>query len=197
MKIVLPFIVLVWAIPAFGQTQTMCRDLKDSGGFLYQGETVINGQACRQVSYAPVQQSALATSSAPVADPRTTPAPVVSTPSNAASSQATPAPVAAAAATEVAPKECLIVTSAEGHRFRNAMIGGVLTGGIGLAAGAAFSGGRYEYRDSYNLPASDVRVKYKGPELQNLEQRGVHVIVVDKKDKTGAEVRDARSSCQQ
>src|SRR5262249_61053107 len=46
---------------------------------------------------------------------------------------------------------CLIVTSAEGHRFRNAMIAGALTGGIGLAAGAAFSGGRYEYRDSVNL----------------------------------------------
>lgn len=92
--------------------------------------------------------------------------------------------------------QCLIVTSAEGHRFRNAMIAGVLTGGVGLAAGAAFGGGRYEYRDAFNLPAGDVKTKYKGPELQKLEQSGVHVIVVDKHDKTGAEVRDARASCQ-
>ena len=80
MKRILPIIMFVCAIPAFGQTQTMCRDLKDSGGFLYQGETVINGQACRQVSYAPVQQQALATTSAPVADPK--PATAVSAPSN-------------------------------------------------------------------------------------------------------------------
>lgn len=92
--------------------------------------------------------------------------------------------------------KCLIVTSAEGHRFRNSMIAGVLTGGIGLAAGAAFSGGRYEYRDAFNLPASDIKTKYKGPELQKLEQSGVHVIVVNKHDKTGAEVKDARASCQ-
>ena len=91
---------------------------------------------------------------------------------------------------------CLIVTSAEGHRFRNAMIAGALTGGIGLAAGAAFSGGRYEYRDSVNLPQSDYKVKYKGHELQKLQQQGVHVVVVNKHDKTGTEVRDARAECQ-
>jgi hypothetical protein len=93
-------------------------------------------------------------------------------------------------------KQCLIVTSAEGHRFRNAMIAGALTGGIGLAAGAVFSGGRYEYRDSFNLAPGEVKVKYKGPELQKLQQQGVHVIVVDKKDKTDAGVKDARASCQ-
>jgi hypothetical protein len=92
--------------------------------------------------------------------------------------------------------QCLIVTSAEGHRFRNAMIAGALTGGIGLAAGAVFSGGRYEYRDSFNLPPGEVQVKYKGPELTKLQQHGVHVIVVNKKDKTGEEVKDARTSCQ-
>jgi hypothetical protein len=108
--------------------------------------------------------------------------------------QATQPPTSAAPAAPAKP--CLIVTSAEGHRFRNAMIGGVLTGGVGLAAGAAFSGGRYEYRDSFNLPQSDMKAKYKGPELQKLQQDGVHVVVVDKKDKTGAEVKDARVSCQ-
>jgi hypothetical protein len=94
------------------------------------------------------------------------------------------------------PAECLIVTSAEGHRFRNSMIAGALTGGIGLAAGAAFSGGRYEYRDSFNVPASEIKTKYKGPELQKLEQEGVHVVVVNKKDTTGSEVASARASCQ-
>src|ERR1700676_5645592 len=84
----------------------------------------------------------------------------------------------------LAAKPCLIVTSAEGHRFRNSMIAGALTGGIGLIAGAAFSGGRYEFRDSVNMPASDVKMKYKGPELQKLQQNGVHVVVVDKKDKS-------------
>jgi hypothetical protein len=33
--------------------------------------------------------------------------------------------------------ECMIVRSAEGHRFKNSMIAGALTGGIGFAAGAA------------------------------------------------------------
>ena len=89
-KRVLPFIVFVWALPVFGQTQTVCRNLNDSGGFIYQGETVINGQACRQVSYAPV------------ADPKPTPA--VSAPVNSAPNPATtetlpaPAPVQPAAA---------------------------------------------------------------------------------------------------
>jgi len=118
---------------------------------------------------------------------QTTPQPQTTQP-QAAQPQAIAAPGAPA-------KPCLIVTSAEGHRFRNAMIGGVLTGGVGLAAGAAFSGGRYEYRDSFNLPQSDMKAKYKGPELQKLQQNGVHVVVVDKKDKTGAEVKDARVSC--
>jgi hypothetical protein len=87
------------------------------------------------------------------------------------------------------------VTSAEGHRFRNSMIAGALAGGVGFVAGLALSGGRYEYRDSYNLPPSDVKTKYKGPQLQEMQKGGVHVIVVDKKDKTGAEVRDARAAC--
>jgi len=51
---------LLCAAPAFAQNQTqmVCRDLKDSGGFLYAGETVVNGQACRQVTYSPAQPSA-------------------------------------------------------------------------------------------------------------------------------------------
>jgi hypothetical protein len=194
-KRILLLALIVWAVPSFGQTQMACRDLKDSGGFLYAGETVVNGQACKQVTYAPAQQAAFVNTSAPVADPR--PALVAVAPVAATPEQPAAVPVAVPVASSVAPKECLIVTSAEGHRFRNSMIAGVLTGGIGLVAGAAFSGGRYEYRDSYNLPSSDVKVKYKGPELQGFEQKGVHVIVVNKKDKTGTEVKDARTACQQ
>lgn len=190
------FIALACAASTFAQSQAqpqsqsqlLCRDLKESGGFLYQGETVINGQACRQVAYTPVQQAALAASASPSVDPK--PVPVVAAP---ADSEA-PASPAASGNTH---RACLIVTSAEGHRFRNSMIAGALTGGIGFAVGAASGGAKYEYRDSYNLPASDVKVKYKGTELQHLEQSGVHIIVVDKKDKTGAEVKDARTACQQ
>jgi hypothetical protein len=67
-KKLLPVIVLACAAPAFAQTQTVCRDLKESGGFLYQGETVINGQACRQVAYAPLQPVAVA-APGPVSSP--------------------------------------------------------------------------------------------------------------------------------
>lgn len=88
--------------------------------------------------------------------------------------------------------QCLIVRSAEGHRFRNSMIAGVLTGGIGLAAGAAFSGGKYEYADSYNLPTT--KPKYSGGELTKLQSAGVHVIVVEKKT-ASAEMDSARNSC--
>jgi hypothetical protein len=72
-KRILPLIVIAWALPALGQTQTVCRDLKESGGFLYQGETVINGQACRQVSYAPTQQQPVSVASAPATAPSAAP----------------------------------------------------------------------------------------------------------------------------
>jgi len=98
---ILPLIVVVWALPTLGQTQTMCRDLKESGGFVYQGETVINGQACRQVSYAPAQQSVVATASAPVAD--TKPAPAVTAPSQPAVAPASMAPAPAASVKDKPP----------------------------------------------------------------------------------------------
>ena len=88
--------------------------------------------------------------------------------------------------------QCLIVRSAEGHRFRNSMIAGALTGGIGLAAGLAFSGAKYEYADSYNLTGT--KPKYKGKELEKLQSEGVHVIVVNKKSASG-EMESARGSC--
>jgi len=72
------------------------------------------------------------------------------------------------------------------------MIAGALTGGIGFAAGAAFSGAKYEYADSYNLTAT--KPKYKGKELEKLQSEGVHVIVVNKKT-ASAEMESARNSC--
>jgi hypothetical protein len=95
-------------------------------------------------------------------------------------------------ASEAASDQCLIVRSAEGHRFRNSMIAGALTGGIGFAAGAAFSGAKYEYADSFNLPST--KAKYKGKELEKLQREGVHVIVVDKKT-ASSEMESARNSC--
>jgi hypothetical protein len=88
--------------------------------------------------------------------------------------------------------QCLIVRSAEGHRFRNSMIAGALTGGIGFVAGAAFSGAKYEYADSFNMTST--KPKYKGKELEKLQGEGVHVIVVNKKT-ASAEMDSARNSC--
>jgi hypothetical protein len=93
---------------------------------------------------------------------------------------------------EAATDQCLIVRSAEGHRFRNSMIAGALTGGIGFAAGAAFSGAKYEYADSFNLPSS--KTKYTGKDLEKLQKDGVHIIVVNKKT-ASAEMDSARNSC--
>ncbi len=56
MKKALLLTLIAWALPSFAQTQMACRDLKESGGFLYAGETVVNGQACRQVTYTTVAQ---------------------------------------------------------------------------------------------------------------------------------------------
>jgi hypothetical protein len=146
-----------------------CRDLADAHYMVGPDEVLLDGKVCKRARQA-------------ATNPQTATQPL---------KQAAPSPQIR----EAASKPCLIVTSAEGHRFRNSMIGGALAGGVGLAAGLAFSGGRYEYRDSYNLPPSDVKTKYKGPQLQEMEKQGVHVIVVNKKDKTGVEVKDARAAC--
>jgi hypothetical protein len=126
-----PFIVLACAVPAFAQSQSqlqpqsqlLCRDLKESGGFIYQGETVINGQACRQVAYTPVQQQAVSAPSPPAsADPArvpvasvpvaaapvpnpTAPVSVTSVPAEAGTVAANPAPTANVAPINVPPKD--------------------------------------------------------------------------------------------
>ncbi len=56
-------------------SQWMCRSLSDSGGFLYQGESVFGTQACRPIPQAPAQPAA--------------------SPSTVASVQAQPAPAPA------------------------------------------------------------------------------------------------------
>jgi hypothetical protein len=56
----------------------MCRNLSESGGFLYQGETILGSQACR-----PIQQTA------PAAEPA---APAESTPSTPSTATATEMP---------------------------------------------------------------------------------------------------------
>ena len=94
--------------------------------------------------------------------------------------------------TGFAQQECLIVRSAEGHRFRDSMIAGALTGGIGFAAGAAFGGAKYEYVDSFHM--TNTKLKYKGGELQKLQKDGVHIIVINKKA-TSDETKSARESC--
>ena len=88
--------------------------------------------------------------------------------------------------------QCLIVRSAEGHRFRNSMIAGALTGGYRLCGWSAFSGAKYEYADSFNLGVTEP--KYSGKDLEKLQSEGVHVIVVNKKT-ASAEMDSARNSC--
>ncbi len=178
----------------------MCRNLSDSGGFVYQGETIFGSQACR-----PIQQAAPAQTSVPTiltipttlgqaaeVAPAATPVAASATP---ASSQPSAAPVSPATAQATGqPQPCLIVRQAEGHRFRNSMIAGALTGGIGFAVGAASGGAKYEYVDSFHF--SNTKLKYDGKELQKLQESGVHIITVEKKA-TGDEIKDARESCRE
>lgn len=67
-------------------TKWMCRNLADSGGFLYQGETIFGTQACR-----PIPQAAAAPSAPPAANGAATP------------QENTPASVVAASPTSAAP----------------------------------------------------------------------------------------------
>ena len=67
----------------------MCRDLSESGGFVYQGETIFGSQACR-----PIPQAALAAPAAASAPKQDNGAatPVASAPNSAATSETTSAP---------------------------------------------------------------------------------------------------------
>ncbi len=78
MKRALLVAVILWAAPSFAQTQMACRDLKESGGFLYAGETVVNGQACKEVTYAP-PQAVVPSQGRPLATSAAAPSPQVAT----------------------------------------------------------------------------------------------------------------------
>lgn len=78
MKIILPALALsVLATAAYGQnpdsSKWMCRNTSESGGFVYQGETIFGTQACRPIPQtAPTgaaQNSAAAVSPAPEVSP--------------------------------------------------------------------------------------------------------------------------------
>lgn len=172
----------------------MCRNLADSGGFVYQGETIFGTQACRPIPQSAPVAAAPVTPVAPKQDAEVAPeaAPVAT----ATAPQPSPAPVAPAALQPAAEaRPCLIVRQAEGHRFRNSMVAGFLTGGVGFAAGAASGGAKYEYVDSFHLSGKP-ELKYSGKELQKLQEGGVHIITVSKKA-TGEEIKDARESCKE
>lgn len=53
----------------------MCRNLADSGGFTYQGETIFGTQACRPIPQAVAQAQPVTTSSTMVASAQAQPAP--------------------------------------------------------------------------------------------------------------------------
>lgn len=98
----------------------------------------------------------------------------------------------------VAPRPCLILKQAEGHRFRNSVIAGALTGGVGFAVGAASGGAKYEYVDAINY--DNKKLKYTGKELEKVQASGVHIILVDKtRLANGAnsadEITAARGAC--
>jgi hypothetical protein len=87
--------VSVFAMAAFGQnpdpSKWMCRNTSESGGFVYQGETVFGNQACR-----PIQQSAPATPSQNTGTP------------TAAASDISPVPTSTPASTSVPSKAFLL-----------------------------------------------------------------------------------------
>ena len=77
----------------------MCRNLADSGGFTYQGETIFGTQACRPIPQAaPTQITTSPATPAPRQDEGTTGL-VASTPSSAMKTEATSAPLPASAPT--------------------------------------------------------------------------------------------------
>lgn len=179
----------------FAQQPTLsCRPLPDSNTFIQPDEHIVGNQICKIVATPAAPQLSQVAKLAN--DPATAPPEAVATTSPAVA----PAPRSTPVVVEAPAKPinpCLIVASAEGHRFRDSMIAGVLTGGIGFVGGALVGGAKYDYRDSFDMPASEVKVKYKGKELQKIEQTGVHIEIVSAKDKTGSEVDAARKSCRE
>jgi hypothetical protein len=53
---------------------------------------------------------------------------------------------------------------------------------------------KYEYLDSFRLPAASQRMIYKKKDLEKLQQGGVHVVVVPR-DAVREQIKEARESC--
>src|SRR5438093_12397591 len=80
--------------------------------------------------------------------------------------------------------QCLILKQNKGHRVRNGFLFGV--GGLVLSKGE-----RFEYVEAFNFP--NAKMKYKGDELQRINDDGVHVIVVN--ESSADEINAARQAC--
>jgi len=79
----------------------------------------------------------------------------------------------------VATQPCLLVAAGE-HRYNQ---------GVAMFASKEY----FAYRDGYNLPPSDVKLKYRQKDLEKMMASGVKVVVIDRDSK---ETTDARISCQ-
>ena len=80
--------------------------------------------------------------------------------------------------------QCLIVKQNKGHRVRNVFLFG--------AYGLFSRGERFEYVESFNF--DHWQMKYKGEELQHLQQTsGLHIVVVS--EGSADEIQTARASC--
>jgi len=158
----------------------MCRNLADSGGFTYQGETIFGTQACRPIPQAAPLEATAHTVALPQAP--AVAAPVL--PSDPSNSNVSKNIVINAPTAATVKSPCLIV-SGEQHRVNAA------SGAAGFIAFAA-SKGQWQYIDSYNMPSQFIETKYKAKEMTAMLQAGVHVIVTHGPD----EVKDGRLSCQ-
>jgi hypothetical protein len=78
----------------------MCRDLSESGGFLYQGETIFGSQACRPI---PQGAPAVATAAPASKQDNGTATPVLSAPNSATTRETTSAPAPVQPAPTSAP----------------------------------------------------------------------------------------------
>jgi hypothetical protein len=179
------FCLLVLSSAASAQSSDaskwMCRNLGDSGGFTYQGETIFGTQACRPIPQAAPLQAIVAPTVAPQQAPAVA-APVL--PSDPSNSNVSKNVVINAPTAATVKSPCLIV-SGEQHRVNAA------SGAAGFIAFAA-SKGQWQYIDSYNMPSQFIETKYKAKEMTAMLQAGVHVIVTHSPD----EVKDGRLSCQ-
>jgi hypothetical protein len=86
--------LLIFSTVAYAQNpdpnKWMCRNLEDSGGFLYQGETIFGKLACRPIPAAAPKTQEVATTPAPAPAPPAQPQPSSAPAQPAVSAPATP-----------------------------------------------------------------------------------------------------------